>query len=224
MERARRAPLPGRGLKGDEGLDVEQVLLVIGDAAEVFDTLYPLHRIREDGYRVVVAGPARRVYHLVMHDAHPDWDITVESPGYKLAADIAFRDIKPEEYSGIVLSGGRAPEYLRYDADLVRVVRSFFERSRPVASICHGIEILAAAGVIAGKTVTTVRKCRFDAEVCGATFVDEEVVVSDNLVTARTWHDNHAFMREFMKLLKRSRRLPETANVFETSNTPEQPI
>jgi len=179
-----------------------KVLLIIGDAAEVLDTMYPLFRLREEGYQVVVAGPEKRIYHLVQHDTHPEWDITVESPGYKLAADIAFRDIKPEEYAGMVLSGGRAPEYLRYDADLMQVVRTFFENNRPVASVCHGIEIVAAAGVIKGKTVTTVRKCRFDAEVCGATFVDREVVISGNLVTARTWHDNPAFMREFIKLLK----------------------
>jgi protease I len=185
---------------------MSKVLLVIGDAAEVFDTMYPLHRIREDAYQVVVAGPAKRVYHLVQHDTHPDWDITVETTGYKLAADIAFRDIRPEEYAGIVISGGRAPEYLRYDEDLLRVVRYFCSKDLPVASVCHGIEILATAGVIKGKTVTTVRKCRFDAEVCGATYVDQEVVVCGNLVTARTWHDNHAWMREYMKLLNRNRR------------------
>src|SRR5262249_49168628 len=152
---------------------MKKVLLVIGDAAEVFDTLYPLHRIREDDFQVVVAAPEKRLYHLVMHDTHPDWDITVESPGYKLASDIAFRDIRPEEYVGLVLSGGRAPEYLRYYPDLLRVVRYFFEKGLPVASVCHGIEIVAAAGVIKGKTVTTVLKCRFDAEVCGARFVNE---------------------------------------------------
>lgn len=182
---------------------MEKVLLVIGDAAEVFDTMYPLHRIREDDFEVVVAGPEARIYHLVQHDTHPDWDITVESPGYKLAADIAFRDIKPEEYAGMVISGGRAPEYLRYDEDLLRVVRYFFDKGVPVASVCHGIEVLATADVIKGRRVTTVRKCRFDAEVCGANYVDREVVVDGNLVTSRTWHDNHAFMREFMKLLKR---------------------
>lgn len=181
------------------------VLLVIGDAAEVFDTLYPLHRIREDDFEVLVAAPEKRTYHLVMHDTHPDWDITVESPGYKLAADVAFRDVKPEECVGMVLSGGRAPEYLRYDPDLMRLVHYFFEKNLPVASVCHGIEIVATAGVIHGRTVTTVPKCRFDAEVCGAKFVNQEVVVSGNLVTARTWHDNHAFMREYMKLLKRAR-------------------
>src|SRR5437016_183161 len=155
---------------------MEKVLLVIGDAAEVFDTLYPLHRIREDGFQVLVAAPEKRVYHLVMHDTHPDWDITVESPGYRLAADIAFRDIQPDEYTGLVLSGGRAPEYLRYDADLMRLVAHFFDKDLPVASICHGIEILATAGILTGRTVTTVAKCRFDAEVCGARYVNQEVV------------------------------------------------
>lgn len=184
---------------------MKKVLLVIGDAAEVFDTLYPLYRIREDGYQVVVAGPEKRVYHLVQHDQHPDWDITVESPGYKLAADIAFRDIRPEEYAAIVISGGRAPEYIRYDEDLLRVVRHLYEKKLPVASVCHGIEVLATAGILKGKSVTTVKKCRFDAEVCGAKFLDQEVVVDGNLVTARTWHDNSAWMREFMKMLNKIR-------------------
>jgi protease I len=180
-----------------------KVLLVIGDAAEVLDTFYPLFRLREEGYEVVVAGPERRSYALVLHERPAGWDITEERPGYHLSADIAFRDIRPEEYQGLVISGGRAPEYLRYDADLMRVVQSFFTRQLPVASVCHGIEIVAAAGVIRGRTVTTVAKCRFDAEGGGATYVDQEVVVSGNLVTARTWHDNPAWMREFVRLLHR---------------------
>lgn len=185
---------------------MNKVLLVIGDAAEVLDTMYPLQRIREDDYQVLVAAPQQRVYHLVQHDTHPEWDITIESPGYKLAADIAFRDVRPEEYAGMVISGGRAPEYLRYDADLIRLVRYFFEKNLPVASICHGVEILAAADVLRGKQVATVAKCRFDAEFSGGTYVNQEVCVSGNLVSARTWHDNHAWMREYMKLLNQGRR------------------
>lgn len=180
-----------------------KVLLVIGDAAEVLDTFYPLFRIREDGHEVLVAAPARRTYHLVLHEKPAGWDITQETPGYHLAADIAFKDIRADDYQGLVISGGRAPEYLRYDPDLLRVVRSFFARDLPVASVCHGIEIVAAAGVIRGRTVTTVAKCQFDAEGGGATYVDREVVVSGNLVTARTWHDNAPFMREFMKMLNK---------------------
>jgi protease I len=180
-----------------------KVLLVIGDAAEVLDTFYPLFRIREEGHEVVVAGPAKRVYHLVLHERPEGWDITRETPGYHLAADIAFKDIRADDYSGLVISGGRAPEYLRYDPDLMRVVRSFFFRDLPVASVCHGIEVVAAAGVLRGRTVTTVAKCQFDAEGGGATYMDREVVVSGNLVTARTWHDNAPFMREFLTLLNR---------------------
>jgi protease I len=180
-----------------------KVLLIIGDAAEVLDTMYPLFRLREAGHDVLVAAPQKRVYHLVQHDRHPDWDITIESPGYRLAADIAFKDVKPEDYAGMVISGGRAPEYLRYDADLIRLTRWFFEKRKPVASVCHGIEILAAADVIRGQEVTTVAKCRFDAEFSGGKYVDREVVVAGNLVSARTWHDNPAWMREFVKLLER---------------------
>lgn len=183
-----------------------RVLLVIGDAAEVLDTYYPLFRLREEGYDVVVAAPAKRTYHLVLHEKPDGWDITQERPGYHLAADIAFKDIRPDEYLGLVLSGGRAPDYLRYDPDLIRVVRSFFARDLPVASVCHGIKIVAAAGVLRGRTVTTVAKCQYDAEGGGATYVDQEVVVSGNLVTARTWQDNAPFMREYLKLLNRVAR------------------
>lgn len=178
-----------------------KILLVIGDAAEVLDTFYPYFRLKEDGHEVFVAAPEKRRYHLVLHERPEGWDITRETPGYHMSADIAFRDVRADDYLGLVISGGRAPEYLRYDPDLMRIVRSFFFRNLPVASVCHGIEVVAAAGVLRGKTVTTVAKCQFDAEGGGATYVDREVVVSGNLVTARTWHDNAPFMREFLKLL-----------------------
>ena len=179
-----------------------QILLVIGDAAEVLDTFYPLHRLREDGFTVHVAGPAKRAYHLVLHERPPGWDITQERPGYHLDADVAFKDVDPADYAGLVISGGRAPEYLRYDADLLRITKAFFAANKPVASVCHGIEIVAAADVIRGREVTTVAKCRFDCEFSGGRYVDREVVVSGNLVTARTWHDNPAWMREYLKLLR----------------------
>ncbi len=190
---------------------MKSILLVIGDAAEVLDTMYPLFRLREAGFRVDIAGPDRRVYHLVQHDLVPGWDITVESPGYRLAADVAFRDVRARDYAGIVLSGGRAPEYLRYDADLLRLVRQANERRLPIASVCHGIEILAAADVIRDRQITTVKKCRLDAELCGGRYLDEEVVVDGNLVCARTWHDNPAWMRAFLRLLAAEPRPPDAA-------------
>ncbi len=185
---------------------MDKVLLVIGDASEVTDTLYPYFRVQEDGYEVVVAAPEKRVYHLVLHSNHPEWDITVESHAYPLASDIAFKDVDPEEYAALIISGGRAPEYLRYDEDLMRTVRHFFAENKPVACVCHGIEILAAADVIRGKRVTTVAKCQYDAEFSGAIYEDTPVVVADNLVTARTFWDGAPWMREFMKILNAALR------------------
>jgi protease I len=160
-----------------------------------------LWRVQEDDYEAVVAAPEKRVYHLVMHEIPPGWEVTKESPSYHLASHIAFRDVRPEDYSGLFLSGGRAPEYLRYDADLIRITRHFFEANKPVAVVCHGAEIVATAGVVQGRRMATVPKCKFDVEVCGATFVNEACVRDGNMVSGRTWHDNPWFMREFMKML-----------------------
>lgn len=179
-----------------------KVLLVIGDATEVLDTMYPFFRLPEDGFEVVVAAPEKRLYHMVLHEQPPGWDITRETAGYHLKSDIAFRDIRPAEYAGLFLSGGRAPEYLRYDQDLLAVTRHFFETGKPVASVCHGIEIIAAADCIRGRKVTTVAKCALDATFAGATYVNAPCVVDGNLVTARVWHDNTPFLKEFIRMLK----------------------
>lgn len=182
-----------------------KILMPVGDATEVVDTLYPYFRIAEDGYRVVVAGPQARLYHMVLHEVPPNsdvpWDITQETPGYHIQAEVAFKDVNPEDYAGMFVSGGRAPEYLRYDKDLMRMTRELNEAGKPIAAVCHGIEIVSAAGIIKGKTVTTVAKCALDAEQGGAKYVDEPVVVSGNLVTARTWHDNTPFMKAYMQML-----------------------
>jgi protease I len=183
--------------------DAGQILMPVGDATEAVDTLYPFFRVAEDGYRAVIAGPEARMYHMVLHEVPPSakvpWDITEERPGYHIQAEVAFRDVDPTKFAGLFVSGGRAPEYLRYDKDLLRITRHFFETNKPVAVVCHGIEIVSAAGVIKGRTVTTVAKCALDAEQGGAKYVDRPVVVDGNLVTARTWHDYATFMKEFMK-------------------------
>jgi protease I len=165
------------------------------------DTLYPYFRLREEGYQVLVGAPEKRVYPLVMHEIPPGWDITRESDSYHLASDIAFADVNPDEYLGIFLTGGRAPEYLRYDDDLIRIVRHFFDAGKPVAVVCHGAEIVAAARVVEGKRMATVPKCKLDIELCGATFVNEGCVRDGNMVSGRTWHDQHLYMREFVRML-----------------------
>ncbi len=183
-----------------------KILMPIGDATESLDTFYPYFRLPEDGFEVVVAGPEARLYHSVLHEIPPDssvpWDITQERPGYFIKATVAFRDVNPDDYAGLFISGGRAPEYLRYDKDLLRVTRAINDAGKPIATLCHGVEILTAADIIRGKTVTTVAKCALDAQQGGAQYVDRDVVIDGNLVTARTWHDNTALLREFVKMLK----------------------
>jgi len=183
-----------------------KILMPLGDATEALDTFYPYFRLPEDGFQVIVGGPEARLYHSVLHEIPPNpdvpWDITQERPGYHIRATVAFRDVDPRDYAGMFISGGRAPEYLRYDRDLLRITRDMFAADKPIACVCHGIEILTAADVIRGKTVTTVAKCALDAQQGGARYLDQEVVVDGNLVTARTWHDNTPLLREFMQLLK----------------------
>lgn len=186
-----------------------KVLLPIGDGTEVLDTLYPFFRLPEDGYEVVVAGPEARHYHGVMHEIPPNeaipWDITREQPAYHLRATVAFRDVRPEEYAGLFLSGGRAPEYLRYNQDLLRITRHFFDAKKPVAIVCHGVEIAAAACVLKGRTLTTVAKCALDITQVGGEYVDRPVVVDGHVVSARTWHDNTPLLKEFIALLAQAR-------------------
>lgn len=185
-----------------------KILMPIGDGTEVLDTYYAYYRLPEDDYEVVVAGPEARLYHTVLHEVPPNpdvpWDITQERPGYHLQASVAFRDLKAEDYAGAFISGGRAPEYIRYDEDLRKVVREIAEAGKPIACLCHGIEILTAADCIRGKRVTTVAKCAMDAEQGGATYVNEDVVLDGQLITGRGYAENTVVLKEFIRLLRAS--------------------
>ena len=162
----------------------------------------PYHRLREERVEVSIGAPAKKVLNSVIHDFEPGWDTYVEKPGYRIPADIAFADIEPEDYDAIILSGGRAPEYLRNDPQLQRIVRHFVARKKPIAALCHGSLILAAVDAIRGCTVATYEALAPDIERAGGTFKNTEVVVDRNLVTSRTWMDLPFFMREFLKVLR----------------------
>jgi protease I len=183
----------------------EKVLVIVGDASETLDTLYPFYRLQEDGFEPVVAAPEKRRYQMVMHEVKPGWTITKEWEGYTIEAEIAFSEIKPEDYAGIFFSGGRAPEYIREDPDLIRITQYFFDNNLPIASVCHGVEIPARANRVKGRRMATVPKCQFDLEVCGGIFVNEACVIDGNLISGRTFHDNGKYFGAFMKLLRDAR-------------------
>jgi protease I len=179
----------------------QKVLIVIGDATETVDTLYPYYRLIEAGYEPIVAAPEKRRYQMVMHENKPGWTITKEWEGYTIEAAVAFDEIQPEHYAGIFFSGGRAPEYIREDENLLRITRWFWEQGRPMASVCHGVEIPARAGIVKGLRMATVAKCRFDLEVCGGIYVDQPCVIDRHMVSGRTYHDNGHFIGPWIAML-----------------------
>ena len=179
-----------------------KILLVTGDGAESLEVMYPYQRLLEEGYQVDIAAPSKKVLHSVVHDFEPDWETNTEKLGYRIQPHITFAEAEPEDYVGLVIPGGRAPEYIRYDQNLQKVVKAFFAANKPVAAICHAGQILAAAQLVKGRKMTSYHLIRSEIIAAGANYVDQEVVVDGRLVTSRAWPDHPAFMREFVRLLR----------------------
>ena len=181
-----------------------KVLIIGGDAVEAQEIFYPYWRLIEEGFEVKVAAPKKKTLFTVVHDFEPGWETYTEKLGYRFGwVDYSFGEVNPEEFDGLVIPGGRMPEWVRLDENLGKIVKHFFEKGKPVAAICHGPLILSAFGVLKGRRVTSYIAVKPDLENAGATWEDKEVVVDGNLVTSRAWPDNPYWMREFIKLLKK---------------------
>jgi protease I len=178
-----------------------RILLITGDAAEDLEAMYPYQRLLEEGYDVDMAALSAKKLQFVVHDFVDGFDTYTEKAGHTWPADIALADVDPNDYVALVLPGGRAPEYLRTNDDCLRIVRHFFDADKPVAALCHGPLILAAAGVIDGRGVSAYPACAPDVRAAGAQYVDSEAQVDGVLVTGRAWPDHPAWMREFVKVL-----------------------
>ena len=179
-----------------------KVLILTGDAAESLEVMYPYQRLTEEGYEVDIAAPSKKKLHFVVHDFEEGFDTYTEKPGYSWDADLAFKDVKPEDYAALVIPGGRAPEYIRNDPDFQRIVTYFFTEDRPVAQLCHAPLALASAGVLAGRKTAAYPALAHDVKAAGAEFVDGEAVVDGLMVSARAWPDHPAWMREFVQILR----------------------
>lgn len=180
---------------------MSQILIITGDGGESYEALYALHRFQEEGWHAVIAAPSRRRLHLVLHDFEPGWDTYVERPGYGVESDLTFEDVKVEDFAAVLLLGGRAPEYLRNHPKLLDIVRDFDRQQKWIFAICHGVQVLAAAGLTRGKRLTCYQHVRFEAELAGATFVDQEAVCDGRLITAQTWQSHPLFYREIFAQL-----------------------
>src|SRR5215510_7350591 len=160
-----------------------KVLMLTGDAAESLEVMYPYQRLLEEGYEVHMAAPAAKKLQFVVHDFVDGFDTYTEKPGHTWPADLAFADVNPSDYVAVVVPGGRAPEYIRNDADVQRILKHFAADDKPMAHLCHGPLALAIAAA-------------------GAEFVDGEAVVDGVMVSGRAWPDHPAWMREFMAILR----------------------
>lgn len=180
----------------------KKIMIVTGDAGESYETLYAKHRFEEEGYEAHIVAPTRKRLNLVIHDFEPGWDTYKESPGYKLTSDRSLDEVSSGDYDAILLLGGRAPEYLRHHQGLVRLVREFNEAGKWIFSICHGIQILLAAGLGKGRNLTCYEHIRYEVESNGGVFCgDKEAIRDDNIVSAQTWQSHPDFYREVFKCL-----------------------
>lgn len=167
---------------------MKRIILITADDFEDLEVFYPYYRLLEEGYKVDVASiKAGEV---------------CGKHGYVINANLDFSRVKPEEYDALVIPGGRAPERIRLDSRALDIVRHFFNKSKPVAVICHGIQILISAGLAKGRKATCWWGVKDDFIAAGGEFIDREVVVDGNLVSSRHPADLPAFMREFIKILK----------------------
>ncbi|TQF74805.1 DJ-1/PfpI family protein [Rhodococcus spelaei] len=181
-----------------------KVILLTGDGGETLEVFYPYQRLLEAGYEVDIAAPTKRKLQFVVHDFVDGFDTYTEKLGHTWEADIAFADVDPADYVALVVPGGRAPEYIRNNPDAQRIVRHFFAEGAPVAAICHGPMLLAASGVLEGRTSAAYPELALDVEAGGGTFEDGAGVVDGNLVSGRAWPDHPTWMREFMQLLEKA--------------------
>jgi protease I len=165
-----------------------KIAVIIGDGFEDSELVYPYYRSLEAGFQVDLVGPEEDT---VYHGKH----------GVPMRSNVAAGEAKAADYVALVIPGGRAPDHLRLNQDLVRLVRQAMEQDKVVAAICHGPQMLIEADVVRGRKATSYAAVATDLKNAGAVFVDQEVVVDGKLVTSRTPRDLPAFCREMLRLL-----------------------
>lgn len=182
----------------------KKILIVTDDSGESQEIYYAKHRFTEAGWQAVIAASQKKLLNGVIHDFAPGWNTYIEKPGYLIQADLAFAQVKPAAYDAMLLIGGRAPEFLRHDARLIKLVRQFHAQGKWLLAICHGIQILVAAGLVKGRTVTCYCNVRSEVELAGGTWKNSQSVVDPEarIITAQTWESHPDFYRDVFANLK----------------------
>ncbi len=180
----------------------QKILIITDDAGESYEILYAKHRFMEAGYEPVIAATEKKRLNAVIHDFYPGWNTYIEKPGYLIESDLTFDEVNVDDYCAMLLIGGRAPEFLRHNETLIGLVRSFHQREKWIFSICHGIQILLAAGIGNGLELTCYANVRFELESVGGKWVDQECVRDGKIITGQTWESHADFYREVFSQLR----------------------
>ncbi|WP_049984905.1 DJ-1/PfpI family protein [Halobellus rufus] len=180
----------------------KQILMIVGDFGEDYETMVPYQALEMVGHDVDTVCPEKEAGDTIktaVHDFRGD-QTYLETRGHDFEVNATMDEIDPADYDALVVPGGRAPEYLRTYEEVLEAVRHFFEADKPVAAVCHGPQILAAAGVLDGYEMTAYPAVRAEVEAAGCSWVDE-VTVDGNLVTGQAWPDHPEWLAAFLELL-----------------------
>ncbi|MDR0137576.1 DJ-1/PfpI family protein [Metabacillus idriensis] len=180
----------------------KNVLILTGDAVEALEVFYPYYRCLEENISCTIASPVKKKLQTVVHDFLPEMDTFTEKLGYKIDSHASVDEIDPADFDGLIIPGGRAPEYIRMNSKVQEIAAHFLKEDKPLGVICHGQLVLTTVReYIKGREVTAYSACRPEVEAAGATYIEEMLHVDGNLVTGHAWPDLPGFMREFFKVL-----------------------
>jgi len=186
----------------------KRILMIVGDFVEDYEVMVPFQMLLLVGHSVDAVCPEKRAGETVataIHDFEGQQTYS-EKRGHNFRLTATFDDVQPEQYDGLVIPGGRSPEYLRLNSRVIQIVRHFDSARKPIAAICHGPQVLAAAGVLKGLGCTAYPAVEYEVRASGGTWVEpkgglEGAHVDGHLVTAQAWPAHPAWIREFLKLL-----------------------
>jgi protease I len=184
----------------------KKLLMLCGDFGEDYEVMVPFQALQAVGHAVHAVAPDKKAGDYVMtaiHDFEGQQTYS-EKPGHRFTLNYSFDDVKMESYDGLVIPGGRAPEYLRNNVKVMAIVKYFLSSNKPVAAICHAAQMLAGTGLIKGRNVSAYPACQVEVELAGATYANiaiDGAVTDGNLVTAPAWPAHPAWIAQFLVVL-----------------------
>ena len=187
-------------------MSAKKILMLVGDFVEDYEVMVPFQALQMVGHTVHAVCPDKKVGDTVrtaVHDFEGDQTYS-EKPGHNFTLNATFADIDTEDYDALVIPGGRAPEYIRLNEDVLEIVRHFAEADKPIAAICHGAQVLSAAGVLQGKACSAYPAVGPDVTGAGGEYVDipvDQAHVDGNLVTAPAWPAHPDWLAKFLEVL-----------------------